>query len=1184
MKDFREKWLLKQGDTIEANGYVYTITGEPLGYGGSAVLYQVERTDSELSFAVKECFPNIPGRFIRKDGIVNVITEDDMEGKELLAFYRRMFETERRAGQNIRNSTGRIIGIWENLPVKTVTTEGKKYDADEGIYALLERMDGKGHSLSEILKDCREDVSTLYPLRTGGLPGIYTSACIMEQILRALRGVHESGYLFGDVQVNNIFFVDCRLGEENIGFGCLFDFGSARPLLEDGYTEEITDCKIFSTEGYIPPEVLYRNNGHLRLGKQADVYSAGKLMLLNLLTEGKDLTEASMSIKRLLQAYHGKKINCGGKALELVNRILEKSLQPEPENRYRDAEAMLEDILSLKKLTEPPKYRLASNMSSPDYFVPGSRDREIEALKKSMQQGEYPMLWGYGGMGKTETAIELAKRMDTGKGAYLVHFKESMRETILSLHFSGYIHQPDRKLSPEEQQEQEYREKMSLLKEYYEGSILIIDNFDNEEKTLDEMRREKEFIELAGLGVRLIFTTRYPVGRKEWEIAELDREALLNVMKFHLKSVPVPSDEKLYEMIDAVGSHTLTVSLMAKTLEESWGMVTPDEILEALKNSSISEENFPEIVSDQNRTYRQEQIYQHLKVLFNLSGMSEKERKVLSCAVLLPQGGMDTLLFMECLEKEEQVSLRKLVAKGWLRRQEGNLLTIHPIICQVCREELKTEAQICKGFLNNLHNIFNRNEFSFVRYSQMAECFRKATEYLEDKDGHYSLIAGYIYNRVSDVKKSLEYLEKGVRIKEVSLYVNNRNWYHSFKLIKEAYMILGEYDKAVKLCEHGIVFLSSNHLELASLYSYMGRIYNRTGGYAEALMCHQKALRLRQENLPSDHSDLAFLYNEIGNIYGKLRKYEIQLKQYNTALNIWEKRLSANHPFVATAYNNVGTAYRNLGEYKKSLEYYQKSLEIMEEIYPANHLSIAGVYINIGGAYCRLGDYEKGLKYGLKALEIQEKGLPSNHLELAGAYDLVGAAYSGLEKYRNSQLWYYKALKVRQENLSSNHPDLASSCIQMGYIWGKLGEYKGQLEITQVALRIYEKSLPSNHPDLQIAYNNVGRAYENLQNYNKSLEYFQKSMEIVKEIYPANHKRVVDAYINIGNVCRKLGEYETALEFYRKVLKIWETDNTITQSSLANLYKSIAITYGRLGQVEEAQKYGQKAQKISEEI
>ena len=1170
MKDFRERWLLNTGDMIKAGEHSYVIIGEPLGFGGSAVIYPAKRSESELLYAIKECFPNRPECFMRKDGIVTVISEDDREGKALLELYREMFQKECATGQSIRNFTGRSIGMWDTLTVQTITTGNQTYDASQGIYALLERMDGKGCSLSDILKECREEVSSLYPLRRGGLPDIYTTACIMEQILRALQGVQEAGYLFGDIQKNNIFFMDSRLGEGEIGFGCLLDFGCARALLEDGYTEEITDCKIFSTKGYIPPEVLHHNNGHLRLGKQADVYSIGKLMLLCLLTEEQDLAEASISLRRLLQQHHGKKINCGGTKLDFVNRILEKALQKEPSKRYKDAENMLVDILELKKLTEPPKFRLSNNMSSPDYFVPGSREKELKALKESMQKGEHPMIWGYGGIGKTETAIQLAKRMDNGKGAYLVHFRNTMRETILSLNFSGYRFEPEKKgLSLEEREELEYQEKLNLLKDYYEDSIIIIDNFDNEEKTLDELRREKAFTDLIGLNLHLIFTTRYPVGRKEWEITELNNEELLKLMKYYLKSVSV-SDEELQELIEVAGRHTLTVVLMAKTMEESWGMVTPDMILEAFRKASISENSFPEVVSDQNRTYQQEQIYQHLRILFNLSGMNEEEKKVLSYSVLLPQGGMDAMLFLNCLEKEEQKCLYQLVAKGWLRKQTGNLLTMHPMICQVCREELQPNDEICRKFLENLLKKYDKKEYNFLRYAQMAECFSKAMEYLEDKNGDFSYYAGILYLSIGEYQRGLECCQRGLKIANLS--PNHSNIGGIYHNIGVAYRKLGENKKSLEYCQKALSILEKSsarldYLHIAVVYNNIGSAYAELGDYKKQLEYYEKALKLGKEQLPSNHLDIAATYHNIGYAYGNLGEYEKELEYYEKVLHMFEGQLPSNHPNIAIIYHSIGDAYGELGDYKKALEYYEKALRIKEEQLPSNHPEIAITYNNIGCAYGELGDYKKALEYYEKALKIEEKKLSSNHPNIAITYNNIGYAYGELGDYKKALEYYEKALKIKEEKLSSTHPEIANQYLNIGSTYGELGDYKKALKYYEKALKIEEEKLPSNHPKIAITYHKIGYIYGELGDYKKALEYYEKALKIKEE---KNFSDIDITYYNIGYAYGELGEYEKQVEYYQKSLKVLEESLPSTHPDLVELYYDIALVYADIKDLEQS--------------
>ena len=137
--------------------------------------------------------------------------------------------------------------------------------------------------LTQLLAECLLPPEEGHPLRTGGRPSLHTTARILEGVLRALELVHKAGYLYGDVQVGNIFFADAQPEKGDIGFACLLDFGCARPLRDrkggGKETAPITDRMVFSTPGYTAPEITWYNDGTLRLTPAADVYSAGRLLL-----------------------------------------------------------------------------------------------------------------------------------------------------------------------------------------------------------------------------------------------------------------------------------------------------------------------------------------------------------------------------------------------------------------------------------------------------------------------------------------------------------------------------------------------------------------------------------------------------------------------------------------------------------------------------------------------------------------------------------------------------------------------------------------------------------------------------------------------------------------------------------------------------------------------------------------
>ena len=153
----------------------------------------------------------------------------------------------------------------------------------------------KGSALSSYVKNRR-----MLPLRQ--------AFSVVQQLLYAVREIHNAGFLHLDIQTGNIFIQGSLAPGESIL--TLIDFGCARAL-KDGRTDVISDRLVFTTQGFAAPEILLHNDGSLVLTPAADIYSVG-CVLLNLLT-GKRYDSAELiSNKRgkYIDAMKLYRINC----------------------------------------------------------------------------------------------------------------------------------------------------------------------------------------------------------------------------------------------------------------------------------------------------------------------------------------------------------------------------------------------------------------------------------------------------------------------------------------------------------------------------------------------------------------------------------------------------------------------------------------------------------------------------------------------------------------------------------------------------------------------------------------------------------------------------------------------------------------------------------------------------------
>ena len=734
--DERKNQILHPGDRIVTSGReVYTILTGEVGIGGSGIVYPAQKEGSAIRYVLKESFPAadytaLGVTWARQNGVVQPADCPPEQAAVLLEQARASFRREKEINEKVGNVTGHAVRIFDLPSVEEITvggicfrTSAKDFDPSVPLFLIMEQQNERGLFLDEMLADCaKEPVAggRRYPLRTGGIPSAYTAFRIFKEVLQAIGAVHRAGYLHGDIQSHNLFFLDADLAHGELGHCCLLDFGTARRLEPDGLTAPVGDSMVYTTSGYTAPELWDLQGGVLRLSPPVDLYSAGRLlhwMLSGQIYTGSD--EQSFYITPYYRRVQNA-VQCPPEALTLINQLVQRLLHNDPAKRYQSAEELLygknapsvEEVLHLLR---PAKNQLGLDLSTlaEGEFV--GREAECRQIGTLLAGGQKPViLWGFGGMGKTELAIEYGRRYRQGDKCkvFFVRFAGSFRDTLIGPvadAFSGYS-----KLDPATQkpkpQDQVLQEVMKMLGEYSRDDLLIIDNVDHPDQGFDRLTAEASYKKLLGLPIRLLLTTRTEQ-EGQIQVDVLAKEEL----RIILRRFYTASNEVLDSLIDAVNGHTLAVDLMARMLKADRRM-TAEKLLGRLNRvGGLNEEKDVKIASRKDRTEtgvgEKERIYEHLRILFDCSGLHEMEHQLLRHAFLIPDTGMDSALFLDCEPEEAAGPLDKLIELGWLQesRGENRVLTMHPLVREVVWGELKPDREKCKDFWDPLWEQYDPN-------------------------------------------------------------------------------------------------------------------------------------------------------------------------------------------------------------------------------------------------------------------------------------------------------------------------------------------------------------------------------------------------------------------------------------------------------------------------------------------
>lgn len=876
MAAYNDRVPLKDGTVL------YTTDGKRFhilhstSVGGSAILYSAHLDGSSLDVTLKEFYP---AGCVRTNGVAlnPDLAASDASPALRQAFYQRldqMAQHELELSQLAYNGSFHALPHLEQLEICSISQpEEPVHRSADGTalpctFLYLPTLNpSKGFFLSDLLAECaaypRDEEHPFGALmpdepRSIAAPHILITLRLIRLILDALATLHKTA-IHGDISLGN-FFIDGDLRTNTLRGAVFLDFGSARLLdAPNGKTAPILPSeKLYTTPLFCAPEIFTgaRSGEPFCLTPAADVYSVGVLLRLLLRKEAlaayRKFPEDLAEELKPTEIYPSDTVPSARPVLPQLNSILSAAAEPDPEKRIPVAE-MLKEIDDLIEQLSAPRFPLVENLSCSDVFIPHSRDNELKAIRSQMDAGVRPIfLYGLGGLGKTETARALLRQCKKdGMHVAFFDYEQSVRNTILNLEFTNYKYAPSKpSLTLEQQEEEQYHEKLKLLAAMGQNSVVVMDNFDSSSQTLDEMRQEPAYQDLLALsGPHLIITTRSEPDRNALETHPLSDEMLLELM---LKELELEKNEDprlesaLCDIINAVQGHTLTCYLIAKSIEHSWGRLTALDILGALNQYNLHSLKQLPVAIHKDRKYAKDTIYGHLKVLFDLSQITGTYRTALCHTVLLPQKGLSDRLFLDGQTVEEQDALMELTEQGWVQRGRVNkdvhLLTIHPLIRELILNELKPTEDDCKAFFEQL-------EQTFQNYNDPSEATNRIETLRvnprpDDPNYDFEYDLGCFYETAAELAFVSDMLKAVWLSKAMAHYKKSK----LFSYLYNAYCI------------------GNNDVEI---------IYRR---------CHLKYLLLCQKLNPQDGSqDVWQQLKELKkmiNAYGGTRSHENQLKSY----------------------------------------------------------------------------------------------------------------------------------------------------------------------------------------------------------------------------------------------------------------------------------------------------------------
>ncbi|CAG7975053.1 unnamed protein product [Penicillium nalgiovense] len=244
---------------------------------------------------------------------------------------------------------------------------------------------------------------------------------------------------------------------------------------------------------------------------------------------------------------------------------------------------------------------------------------------------------------------------------------------------------------------------------------------------------------------------------------------------------------------------------------------------------------------------------------------------------------------------------------------------------------------------------------------------------------------------------------------EVSLYFHHRGRWMDIQPVDQ------------RLYELRQQMLGESHPDTIRSLASLASTYNEQGRYREAEPMKVKALELRRQVLGEKHPDTIWSLASLATIYHEQGRYSEAEPIEVKALELRRQVLGEKHPDTIRSLANLATTYYAQGQYSETETIEVEALELRRQVLGEKHPDTIRSLASLATTYYAQGRYSEAEPMEVKALELRRQVLGEKHPDTIRSIDSLSSTYRALGRHKEAETLEVKASEL-QEHLLDNNP------------------------------------------------------------------------------------------------------------------------------------------------------------------
>ncbi|KAM0245503.1 hypothetical protein ACHAP5_005310 [Fusarium lateritium] len=330
--------------------------------------------------------------------------------------------------------------------------------------------------------------------------------------------------------------------------------------------------------------------------------------------------------------------------------------------------------------------------------------------------------------------------------------------------------------------------------------------------------------------------------------------------------------------------------------------------------------------------------------------------------------------------------------------------------------------------------------------------------------------------------------------------------------------------------------VSKMEIKTASMLDRVSYFLYDRGRWRERESVNSRALGLRRQVLKEKHPDTIRSMAELGATYYAQGRYT---EAQDIAIEVLEARqeVLGEHPETIRSMADVGVTYHEQGRHDEAKRLYEKALEYRKRVLGEKHPDTIRSMADLGAIYYEQGQYEEAEELKYKALQLRQEVL-GEHPETIRSLAELGAIYQAQGRRSEAQDIAIRVLGLRREVLGEKHPDTIWSVSDLGTTYHGQGRYNEAKKLKDKALKLRQEILGEKHPDTMKAMAEVGAIYYDQGRYEEAETLYDEVLRLRQEVLGEKHPDTIRSMASIAATYHQQGRYDQALQLHQTVLDL----------------------------------------------